>query len=268
LVLLAEAFHILTATTAILTFSVSSFFPIIRCISFMHGNAPAEAVDKRWMAAVVRDHWKFSRWLVASSLVAIPALNVQTVIASYFLNLEDIGILRAVAIFTTPAAVFSTAIVNTTIPLLVRDYGDGDLAEMIGKGRRLSFFLAIVTAAYASLIWVLATPIDMLLYNGKYHDYMWLVAILGLAPVVTAIGSGWTYVLRAAQQTRHVFGMTAVGGILSLIGAIVLMPRLGLTGAAMSSLLAPLFYMLTVHYVGRRWAGRARLAAISLGNSH
>ena len=251
-------FNILSTAEAVAIFSLASFLPLIRYRALLIGRPwVADVGERSWITSVLSEHWRFSRLLIAASLLCIPTLNVQTVLTSYFLGVEEVGILRAVGIFIMPISILTTATGNLALSLMVRDNNNGNIQGLLRKIKIATIGLTAVTVIYCALVFGSGTLLDSIFYGGKYGQFMWLTGLLGLAPIATALGAGWTWALRAALLTRHVLIMTAIGGVLSLAASYILIPHFGLAGAALSSLAAPLIYAATVFYVGRRWAADA-----------
>lgn len=251
--------HVLSTATAVTIFSLASCLPLIRFRALLGNGSWTEDVGERpWLTSVLSEHWRFSRPLIAASLLCIPALNVQTVVTSYFLGVEEVGILRAVGIFIMPASILATATGNLVLSLMVRDSSVGNIAGLLRKVKIVTVGLTAATIVYCGLVFLFAPSLDVIFYAGKYGPYMWLTGLLGLIPIATAVGAGWTWALRAALLTRHVLVMTAIGAVVSVAASFVLIPHFGLAGAALSSLAAPLVYAATVFYVGRNWSAGAR----------
>lgn len=189
---------------------------------------------------IIREHWRYSRWLLLAALLFLPTSLVQTVFASTFLSVEAVGVLRAATNLTIPASLLMTAATTFALPLVMRDISRRDRGAAWRKARHLTVLMTGFCLLYYLVVSLFASKLDSLLYAGRYQQHIWLVSILGMMPVLGGLGVGGALLLRAVERPHFVLISAAISGPTSIIASVFLIPIYGLEGAAASALIAPL----------------------------
>jgi O-antigen/teichoic acid export membrane protein len=116
-----------------------------------------------------------------------------------------------------------------------------EMGELQGSRRVFRF------AAWANLITATALALPLILW-GRVILKLWIspqvavqggasLAVLAVAYMLLALNVAPHYSLLAMGDVRYVSGLNILGGALSLCAAVLLIPRLGLIGAALARLL-------------------------------
>jgi Na+-driven multidrug efflux pump len=99
--------------------------------------------------------------------------------------------------------------------------------------------IAVVLAvAYAAALWFGRVFAERGLFGGKFAGVTYLIPVFSLIPVLAALTSGFSLVLRAAQKPRHYLISTLIVTPLSIavcVGAVMIW---GVPGAAISSVVS------------------------------
>ena len=178
-----------------------------------------------------REHWEFGRWLLPSALFFPLLSQIQIVLSAQMLGLGSAGVLRALQNPILPVIQVVTALATLAIPVLARDFGTGDKAVMYRRGVVYTGLMALVAVAYEAAVLTTGNLWDRLLYAGKYSSYDWLMPILGLVPIATAVATGCSVVLRAIHRPELTTITHVVGGLIGFIASYILIKYYGVPGA-------------------------------------
>lgn len=183
---------------------------------------------------VLGENWSYGCWLVASTALFSVASQAQTYLAAAFLGLGAAGILRAMQI---PSLIMTQVVIAVgllVLPTMSSDFGQGRIDQLRKKAVLSSIFLTGMALAYAVLLALLAKPIEILLFGGKFSSNARLIPLLGLVPVCTGFSIGFSMALRASQKPHFDLLANAVSAPVGLITAVVFINFSGLGGAAAS----------------------------------
>ena len=153
-------------------------------------------------------------------------------------DLKSAGVLRALMNFVLPLAQLLTVLSIYCLPRLARQM------KIHGAGRGLRqtivFPLAIIVMALAYLGVLLAFGplIERLLYGGRMAQYLGYLPWMAAAALVSAVGTGFSAQLRAAQNSQHQLLAGVTGTTTGVIAALLLLKSYGLEGAIWSMTLA------------------------------
>jgi O-antigen/teichoic acid export membrane protein len=198
---------------------------------------PPESLDAG-VGTIARAHWKYGRWLFASTLVAFGIPDLQTILLSVMVDLKSAGALRALMNFVLPLAQLLTVLSIYCLPRLARQM------KLHGAGRGLRqtivFPLAIIVVAlgYLGVVVAFGPLLERVLYGGRMAQYLVYLPWLAAAALLSAVGAGFSTLLRAAQNSQHQLLAGIAGTVTGIIAALLLLKRHGLEGAIWSMILA------------------------------
>ncbi len=178
----------------------------------------------------------FSFWLFLTGSGLMVFAYADTVIIGYFLSNADVGVYRVAMQFTTVAAFTTSALRGTLWPKVSRWSKTGSLhliEESFSRASSYSLILAIPILIGGILL------SDKLLYffYGAEFAYGYKVLILLLCvQVVNVFQFLFTTYLSAMDHQKEAFKVTAVAATLNIIFDIILVPLIGITGAAIATL--------------------------------
>jgi O-antigen/teichoic acid export membrane protein len=186
------------------------------------------------------DHIKslsvFSFWLFLTTSGALVFSQADTVLIGYFMNTEDVGIYR-VALQFTAVATFSSYAIRSTLWPRVSQWGKAKeiylVEESLSRAVSYSLILAIPVLVGGLLLG------DHLLgsfYGADFiRGYQTLVVLLAVQ-VVNVFQYFFTMYLDALNHPRESFQVTAIGVGANILLNIILIPFMGINGAAIATL--------------------------------
>ena len=180
--------------------------------------------------------FSFSFWIFLAAGGSLVFSYADTVLIGYFMENADVGVYRVAFQFTT-AATFTTAAMSTVMFPNVSNWGARAEYSMVesalAKGFTYSLLLAVPVFVGGLLLG------DRLLYffygAGFARDASALYVLLTVQ-VVNVFMSLQTMCLYALNYPKEAFKVTAVASIANILLNFALIPVLGITGAAVATL--------------------------------
>jgi O-antigen/teichoic acid export membrane protein len=185
-----------------------------------------------------REHWQYGKFPVASSVLSIGTSNMQTFLVAFSSGLGAVGVLRAMQNLVTPAQQVVSALGILITPVLSRDVSAGRTASAHRKAAIYLIIVVAVTSVYAAALLLFRAPIETMIYAGKFKQYIWLLPLNGLIPVMIAFTSGFSVFLRANQKPQHLLASALAGCVVGFASALPFSRMWGVWGAVSSVLLA------------------------------
>jgi O-antigen/teichoic acid export membrane protein len=196
---------------------------------------PVEALP---VEHVAREHWRYGKWLFASSLLAMGIPDVQTILLSLLVDLKSAGALRALMNFVLPLSQLMTVFSVYALPRFsqrMKQWGAGS-----GLRQTILFpaLMMVVALAYAGVLLLAGPLLEHTLYNGKMAEYLAYLPMLAAAALLAALAGSFSTLLRAAQNSQHIFVSGVTGTIVGVASAFLLLKTYGIRGALWSMILA------------------------------
>jgi O-antigen/teichoic acid export membrane protein len=242
LAVLLRAAHYLSTESAMIAMGIASLVASIHSYRKYFGGVGWSRENIRQSA---REHWKYGKFPVASSVLSIGTSNMQTFLVAFSSGLGAAGVLRAMQNLVTPAQQVVSALGIFIIPVLSRDISAG---RTVSAHRKAAMYLTIVvavTAVYAASLLLFRGPLETLIYGGKFRQYVLLLPLNGLIPVMIALTSGFSVLLRANQKPQHILASAVAGCTVGFATALPFSHMWGVWGAVTSVLLANLAVAVT-----------------------
>ena len=234
LVLLASALTLraagrLTPATGFLAMAAAS---LITCLLLLILLRPTLATDSSAIRAVVADHWRYGKWLVASVGPGWITENIYFLVLPAWVGLAEAGALKALMNLAMPALHAISALGVLLLPILVLDRDCGGPRAM-KRTIKLSLALLILgSACYLALLWGFRLQIFHVLYAGKYTAYAsWPVLLVGLLPFAQSLPTVMGGALGALERPNLVFWSWVGSGAVALALGVPLASSLGVGGA-------------------------------------
>ena len=181
-------------------------------------------------ALVFQKHWKFSRWLIGTSLLQWFSGNFFLLAAAGLLSPAAVGAIRILQNIIGVLHVFFLTLENR-IPLqaasILQERGTAKLAAFL---QRFIWKGALVTAVLAVGIAFFGKPIMQLIYGGEHTQYAYLLYGFAILYILVFVGMGYRFAIRAIENTRIIFIAYVASSAFSLIMAKPLLSHWGIDG--------------------------------------
>lgn len=200
-------------------------------------------------AAVLRTHWVFGRWVLASSLLGWLSADVYYLVLLPQHGYEAAGAVRAAFNLVLPVLHVLTALSSVALPWFVEYYRVGDVRR---PALRFAALLTVLAVAYALVLELSAAIVIPLVYGEVFTKIRPLVTVFALQPVATAISAALATALRSMERTRDMFMATVVSAVAGILFGVPLTYWLGGYGAAIAFVLNSAVYAVAVAWRLRR----------------
>jgi O-antigen/teichoic acid export membrane protein len=210
------------------------------------------AYDLTWASLLAGPRITFFKWnwpairrlfilsLPLGIVMTLASLNVNgpRYFLQYYLGPAELGIFASLGYALVAIGLIVNALgqsASTRLSLMYAAAETRNFSRLIIK--LISFgFLIIVLGVPLSLL--IGRPILTVLYNAEYGQHTGLLAIMVAASGVSTMGSFCGYGVTAARQFRQQLPLVVCSTLSGLITSFVLIPRMGLVGAAVAVLVS------------------------------
>ncbi|WP_406671082.1 flippase [Methanolobus sp. ZRKC4] len=178
----------------------------------------------------------FSFWLFLTSTGVLLYSQTDTIMIGYFMDNFDVGVYRVVFQFTTLATIATTAFRLTLWPKVSKwskKDENGLIEESLSKACTYSLTIAIPIFAGGILLG------DQLLYFFYGQDFAsgyYTFVILLFVQIVNIYQFFFTMYLGAQDRQKDSFKVTAAAAITNVLLNFILIPIIGILGAAIATL--------------------------------
>lgn len=196
-----------------------------------HGVRVAGAGQHPALRPVALEHWKYGRWVIASTLASWVPGNLYFLVLPVTTGLEAAGVLAALMLFLRPTMTVVQPLALMMTPRLTRmnQKGDHTLRHVLA----MTFLFMVGSMLYWSLLALGHGPLVEAILGAQYRPYSFILLIVGgVAPTMAAasvLASG----LRAAMRPDLEFRAHLFSAVVAVVIGLPLVILLDLTGAAL-----------------------------------
>jgi glycosyltransferase involved in cell wall biosynthesis/O-antigen/teichoic acid export membrane protein len=197
---------------------------------------------------VVREHWRYGRWVVGSTVVYWLSGNAYYVIVAALLPMHDLAALRALRNFTLPFAQALTAITLLVLPWASSRFAQEGRLGLKRRTRQLTALFGGGALVYFSVIWLFGGRVMNFLYAGRYDDFAHLLALATAPLLLIAASVGSEVAVQVMQAPSEVFLAYSVSGALTLLMGIAFTHYWGLAGGLVGLLISSVAFWAVITY--------------------
>jgi O-antigen/teichoic acid export membrane protein len=180
----------------------------------------------------------FSFWIFLTASGSLVFSYADTLLIGYFMSTADVGIYRT-AFQLTSIASFTTLAFHTVLyPKISSWAAQGQLTDIensLARAITYSLLLAIPTCIGG---WILGEKLLYYLYGTSFTAGISALYFLLLVQIVNVFMYLGTMSLGALNRPKDAFNITLIAAILNILLDIALIPVMGITGAAVATLIA------------------------------
>jgi O-antigen/teichoic acid export membrane protein len=180
----------------------------------------------------------FSFWIFLTASGSLVFCYADTILIGFFMSNADVGIYRT-AFQLTSVATFATLAFHTVLyPKISNWWTQGHTSEIessLARAWTYSLFLAIPTCIGG---WILGEKLLYYLYGASFVEGAPALFFLLLVQIVNVFMYLGTMSLAALNRPKDAFWITLISAIVNIILDLLLIPVLGITGAAVATLIA------------------------------
>jgi O-antigen/teichoic acid export membrane protein len=254
LLLLIQSVGWLSGFTAFLIQALAATAAAILLLASLRSNLDSQSGPSS--SAVLRQHWRYGRWVVATAFVYWLSGNAYYVLVAAFLPMQDVAALRALQNFTLPFVQFLTATSLLALPWASARFAEEGPLGFQRRIRQITVLFVAGASAYYAVLWLFGGRIMAILYAGRYTDFAYLLPLAAAPVVVLAASQGSTIAVQAMQAPAEAFLAYSVAGTLTILAGVALARYWGLAGALVGILISYLGFCIVISWRCRRRLGR------------
>ncbi len=190
--------------------------------------------------------------LVPHAILMMVITSSDRLIITHVLNTSAVGIfVMASNLGRTFGTFFQTPFFDTLTPILLKKYSIGEAEYREGMSR---YWMVLLVSSYAVMlmIYVVLDIFYRYFIGQDYWSSSGLVLPIMISTFVWGMGLYLGHTLLAKEITYMSPFITLASGIVSIAGNLLLLPRIGLVGAALSSIACYLMYFLASYAITQR----------------
>jgi O-antigen/teichoic acid export membrane protein len=207
---------------------------------------------KKFEWSHVQSLFSFSGWAFLTSTATVLFDNANLLIIAYFLPVSDVGIFGVCWTFSVFALFVSTALCNTLYVKVSRWNATGEhgpIATALSRSTTYALILALPMLVGGI---ILGKQLLYYLYGASFAAGATALIIIIAARIFQSVYQLYSTFLMATDHVRTAFYGLGTGITVNIVASVILVPVLGMTGAAIASLMNVLVCIV----VGRQFLGR------------
>lgn len=173
-----------------------------------------------------------------------------------------VGDYNAVGRLTQAGNLPLTALVYSMAPTYVKQFANHDIAGVKALERRFRSCLLLIGIAGGVAIATVGPGVLGLVGGRQIASASRLAPLFGLGYLLVALQNSYTPAIVYAGAPHLYLATYALGGVSTLLAAIVLIPRFGTVGSASAELIGLVVILLASHSFHRRLVQRAQRASV------
>jgi O-antigen/teichoic acid export membrane protein len=182
---------------------------------------------------VLADHWNYGRWAASAVPIMWLPSNIYFLILPVWTGLEGAAALGASMIFVMPMLNVFQAVSNLLFPLLAQQASSNNRLNFNVIIRRVLKLLLAADLIYFLLILMLGSWMLDWIYKEKYHDYAYILLVMGLLVFPFTINFILGTALRTIPLLKQIIWCYIVSSFITLTLGFWLVSSLGVFGAAL-----------------------------------
>jgi len=186
---------------------------------------------------LLREQWGFGKWVMGAVVPYSIATQAQLFLTAGMIDLDSAGAWRALQNFTLPIMQGITALSVLGMPALAREFGIANFPSLRRKGVRLLGLMMLFAVFNEVALLLFGSSLGAWIYGGKYDQYFGLLPLLGIVPILAALATGYSLMLRAIQRPSYYFITNLTSAIISVTSGIWMTRHWGIVGATWSTVL-------------------------------
>lgn len=178
--------------------------------------------------------------LLFSSAFAIIYTRIDQVMIKHLINTTSVGLYDAAARLSEAWYFIPALIVSSLFPAIINARKSSE-KEYFKRLRSLVYFLVVISILVALPITLFAKEIIFLIYGTKFAGSISILQIYIWAGIGTSLAYVTQNFLLAEKNQKAIFLSSSSAMVVNVVLNIILIPRMGMVGAALATLISYFF---------------------------
>lgn len=202
--------------------------------TFGHWPVGAFLLQDLW--SLLRESWRY--WSLAVATFVYSTFQIPLI--AHYLGAEQTGLYRSAFAMAAAVELLYNSVNALLLPRLVAWRAEG--IEVLWRRQRKLFVIFVAVGASATLLLVVAAPVAYrILLGPQFAPAIPIFQLLLLGRLIVFVGQIYAFGLAALNLDNAFLAATVLGAIASLVLNVIVLPRAGLTGATVVSIVSELF---------------------------
>nr|MBA3871901.1 flippase [Anaerolineae bacterium] len=215
----------------------------------------------------IRPEWPFDRQLAKrliinsaplalSAFISLAYQQVDKLVTNRLIGDSETGYLvAAFVIFFGVVELLNTTILTAFYPLMSRSYGDGKNDQFGFMVEKLAFFTLLICLPITLVISLFGHWLTMPFWRDNLRPAADVLSILIWYALVAMVGNNLSQAMLVQNRQRRLLFIRVCGLGINLVLLAILLPRLGVHGAPLSSLVAEssVFVLIVMNFHAVGW---------------
>ncbi len=184
------------------------------------------------MSIVLKQHWRYGRWVVVTALVFWLAGDVYYLIIGSVASITDVAAFRVIQNYVRPVGQFIASVNLLLVPWASARFADRAGSAFRRGIRNISMIFTAAAIMYLAFLLLFGRWLTDALYGGKYAQFVYLIPLMALPILFSAMAEGPSVALKAMQVPSEVFWGYTAAAIPTILAGVFLTHHWGLIGAA------------------------------------
>ncbi len=187
-------------------------------------------IDRKAIRKTALQHWRYSRWLIGTSLLQWVSGNFFIISAGGMLGPIVVGAIRMLQNIMGVIHILFLALENQ-VPLKASHlYANKGLQAMYAYLKKVAIRGSLITLLMACTIALLGKQIISLLYAGKHLAYASFLYAFGGLYVLVFIGTCLRFAIRTLEKTKAIFFAYVWSTLFSILSANFIIKQFQMSG--------------------------------------
>jgi O-antigen/teichoic acid export membrane protein len=198
------------------------------------------------------DLWSFAVWSFLGGITAVVVGSADTILLGHFLPNSDVGFYRTAFQLATMALFTTLAVRSSLGPRISRWFWEGDIPaieEALARAFTYAFLLAVPVCTGG---WLLGGRLLYYLYGEPFVVATPALAVLFAVEAVTILVTLEGMCLGSMNRPRETVTAAAAAAVVLLLLDLLLIPLMGITGAAVGLLASMVMNWVLLHHSLKR----------------
>lgn len=196
---------------------------------------------EKYKAGVLKEiaiqNWNFGKWIILTGVMLSITHQMQILVMGNIRSLEDAGIFRALDNFIQPMVVIMTAIGTLFLPVFSAQFRKPGAANFKKNGALITCVVFLLSIIYGLFLLMFRFQLENLFFGGKYVNYIYLIPLFSLVPILMSLTIGASVILKAIQKPQGLFIVSIGSVVTSAVTSFIFIPIWGIAGAVWSAVI-------------------------------
>ncbi len=218
-------------------------------ITFFIINKPKTQDHKLIFRVILFQNWEYGKWMLLTGIIMFIAGQVPIYFAGIFIDTESAGVIKAIQNFILPMSMSISTITAIALPTLSKEYSARNVKMIRQRTRQITLGITAIALLYEVILIFFSGRLELLIYNGIYHNYVNLIPLWGLLPIFMALTIRPAIEIRVTQKPKGLLITAVVWALITVIASFIFSHFLGILGLSIGACVGYLASFLTYVFV-------------------